>query len=159
MDTRTLRRVYLITYSQADQEKFPTRQSFGEVVQEAFNSGSGKVTVQYWATCLETHENGGVHYHTCIKLSGPKRWSSVKNSLLNNHGVSVHFSDQHDSYYSAYRYVTKADGSVCHSDGHPDMTEVDSPKTKRVHSGEPQKTNGSTSRVFKRWPQKTTPSV
>ena len=38
---RATRRIYLVTYSQADMEKFPTRQSFGECVENAFNSAEG----------------------------------------------------------------------------------------------------------------------
>ena len=66
------RRTYLVTYSKADLVKFPTRQGFGEVITEGFNYGNGKVEVQYWACCLEQHENtSGQHYHVCVKLSGP----------------------------------------------------------------------------------------
>ena len=50
------RRTYLVTYSQADLVKFPSRQSFGEAVEAAFNAGSGKVGVNYWACCKENHE-------------------------------------------------------------------------------------------------------
>ena len=66
------RRTYLVTYSQADLVKFPSRQSFGEAVEAAFNAGSGKVGVNYWACCKENHETAGQHYHESIKLSGPK---------------------------------------------------------------------------------------
>ena len=52
----TNRRQYLITYSQADLLKFPNRQSFGETVVSCFNN-TGKVTVDYWACCLEEHEH------------------------------------------------------------------------------------------------------
>jgi hypothetical protein len=67
-----IRRTYLVTYSQADLSKFPTRESFGQQVVAYFNEGSGKVEVQHWACCLEPHEIiSGLHYHLCVKLSGP----------------------------------------------------------------------------------------
>ena len=127
-----VRRTYLVTYSQADRVKFPTRESFGQVVEKAFNAGSGKVGVDYWACCLEEHTNGGQHYHVSLKLTGTKRWSLAKNYLVENHGVTVHFSDSHDNYYySAYRYICKADTNVYHSNRHPNLQDVRSPKTKK----------------------------
>ena len=44
--------------------------------------------------------------------------------------VVVSFSDTHDYYISAYRYVTKEDPNFVESDGHPDLKEVGSPRTK-----------------------------
>ena len=35
-------RIQLLTYSQADQTKFPSRQSFGEAVANEFNSHTGR---------------------------------------------------------------------------------------------------------------------
>ena len=55
-DFQTPRRQYLITYSRENLVKFPTRQSFGEAVVSCFHN-SGKVTVDYWACCLEEHEH------------------------------------------------------------------------------------------------------
>jgi hypothetical protein len=102
-----------VTYSQAGLSKFPTRESFGQQVVAYFNEGSGKVEVQHWAYCLEPHEiTSGLHYHLCVKLSRPKRWKLVKEKMMHNHGVVVHFSDQHNNYHSAYKYVTKKDTDV-----------------------------------------------
>ena len=78
MNNRTLRRVYLVTYSQADKLKFPSRQHFGKAVEEALNSGTSKVKATYWACCLENHQDGGEHFHVSIKLTGPKRWLPAK---------------------------------------------------------------------------------
>ena len=73
-DFRVNRCTYLITYSKADLLKFPCRESFGEVVVEGFNYGPGMVKVEYWACCLEQHENTSEqHYHVSVKLSGQKR--------------------------------------------------------------------------------------
>ena len=126
------RRQYLVTYSQADMEQFPTRDSFCDALIDCFQGPSGKVVAEYWACCLEEHENtSGYHYHASVKLSGPKRWDPVRKALLNNYGLKVNFSDKHDSYYSAYRYVSKKDPNVFHSPNHPDLQEVGSPKTKK----------------------------
>ena len=128
MNSRALRRVYLITYSQADMSIFKDRKEFGEAVATAFSIGTGKVIMQYWACCLEHHKERGDHFHVSIKLSGPKRWLAAKNYLLNNFGVSVHFSDDHDNYYQAYRYVTKSDREFVISDGHPNLQDI-TPRT------------------------------
>ena len=73
INSMAVRRVYLMTYSKADRSKFKGRSDFGEVVTEAFNLGPGKVKVYYYATCLEQHQDGSEHFHTCVKLTGPKR--------------------------------------------------------------------------------------
>ena len=129
-DTRIGRRQYLITYSQADAEKFPTRQSFGEMVADEFNSGKSKVKVQHWACCKEPHAEKGFHYHCALKLSGTKKWASVKASIMKKHNIVLHFSNSHDFYISAYRYLCKQDHDVYHSDNHPNLKEANSPRTK-----------------------------
>ena len=108
-NSRLPRRTYLITYSQADLLKFPSRKQFGKCIKTHFNKGSGKVKVQHWACSLEKHQNGGNHYHVALKLTGPKRWKSVKESITSSEGIVVNFSDQHDNYHSAYRYICKED--------------------------------------------------
>ena len=64
------KRQYLLT--QADENLFPTRESFGYAVEKEFNSGTSKVKVDYWACRRELHGNGGFHYHCSIKLTGSK---------------------------------------------------------------------------------------
>ena len=129
-NTRNSRRTYLVTYSQADLNKFPTWQSFGKMLEEHFNAGSGKAKVSHWACCLEEHQDKGLHYHVSLKLTAPKKWLRIKNSIMKDHNVSVHFSDNHDNYIAAYRYVCKTDDHVFHSLSHPDLNEIGSPKTK-----------------------------
>ena len=126
------RRQYLVTYSQADDKKFPTRESFGQMIADEFNAGSGKVGVSHWACCREPHPTtSGFHYHCCVKLTGVKKWLRVKNSIKEKHNIVVNFSDEHNHYISAYRYVCKSDADVVHSNGHPDLSEVGSPRTKK----------------------------
>ena len=59
MNPRAHRKFYLITYSQANRILYPTRESFGLDVVEAFNQGLSKIKVLHWACCLESHQNGG----------------------------------------------------------------------------------------------------
>ena len=111
----TIRRQYLVTYSKANMTNFPMRETFEEAVVTSFTL-SGKVIVQHWVCCLEEHENtSGQHYHMCVKLSGPKRWNPVKNHLMPNHQIVVNFSESHETYYTAYKYVCKKNCNVIHS--------------------------------------------
>ena len=103
----TMRRQYLVTYSKANITKFPSRENFTEAVVNSFTL-SRKVTVQHWACCLEENENTSEHhYHMCVKLSGPKRWSPVKNHLMSNHQIVVNFSESRETYYTAYKCLKK----------------------------------------------------
>ena len=127
----TMRRRYLVTYSKANMTKFTPRETFADVAVNSF-ALSGKITVQYWACYLEEHENTlGEHYLMCANLSGPKRWNAVKNYLMSNHQIVVNFSESHETYYTAYKYVCKKDCNVIHSQNHPDVQEVGSHKTKK----------------------------
>ena len=128
---RCTRRTYIATCSQVDKTLFPTRESFGNCVVNAFNSAPGKVVVQHWACCLEKHEKSGEHYHVCVKLSGPRRWKAIKIAIMNTHGAVLNFSQNHDNYYSAFKYVCKDDNDVFLSPGHPNLKEIGSPKTKK----------------------------
>lgn len=127
---RTMRRTYLVTYSQADLQKFPTRESFATAVCNCFDEGSSKVKVNYWVCSLEPHENtSGFHYHVALKLTGPKRWNAVKQKLQQNHGIVVHFSSTHNMYYDAFKYVTKSDREYVKSEDHPLLEDIGSPRT------------------------------
>ena len=80
--------------------------------------------------CQKNHKGGGFHYHCCLKLSGVKKWLSIKNRLFSKYNINVNFSDSHNHYISAYRYICKEDSEVYHSQAHPDLSEVGSPRTK-----------------------------
>lgn len=131
MGRRDLRRVYLITYSQADEEKFPTRNSFAVAVLAAFSRTNSKVI--QWCCSLENHKTSGVHYHMCIKLDKLQRWLAAKNFLAESYGISVHFSDRHANYYTAWSYVTKEDLSAEESEGYPDLKTSKGPTTMNAH--------------------------
>ena len=132
------RLVYLMTYSRADTNRFPSRPSFSEAVLEGWKNCG--VRVLHWVVCLEGHAdtdysvsneiNNLYHYHMAVKLSKRKRWLQVRNFLDERYGIKVHFSDIHNTYYTAYRYVTKEDSEALHSPNHPDLQEV--PRTERA---------------------------
>ena len=128
---RQSRQVYLVTYSQADRTKFPTRHSFAEAVVASFSSRSA--VVLHWCCSEEKHKKSGTHYHMCVKLDRVQRWMSAKAFLLENYSISVHFSSKHINYYSAWKYVTKEDEQYQQSENHPDLTNEGEPRTTRAH--------------------------
>ena len=79
------RSVYLVTYSQAEFKKFPSKEIFAETVPQFFTSTNVKVV--QWTCFMEEHKStGGNHYHMCIKLNRNKRWMPVKQKCLKNMG-------------------------------------------------------------------------
>ena len=74
-----------------------------------------------------------------LSLSAPKRWLESKRTLEAKHGISVsisvHFAENDGGYHSAYKYVCKSDTEVALSPGHPDLSEVGSPATKKAMRG------------------------
>ena len=108
------RSVYLITYSQADKAVFPTREDFALGVEKSFSTGKAKV-VQLCCS-VEEHRNKGKHYHIVVKLTQNQRWLTSKRFLMENYGVSVHYSSAHHDYYSTWRYVTKSDKDFVQSE-------------------------------------------
>eukprot|EP00794_Sanderia_malayensis_P008313 gene8313-biopygen6729 len=69
---------------------------------------------------MESHEDGGVHFHMCVLLDKLQRWSKVKKHLQETKDIVVHFSG-HPGYRTAYEYVTKLDSQVLRSEGHPTL--------------------------------------
>ena len=121
-----VRSVYLITYSQADLEKFQNRSDFAKAVVSSFESGSLKV-VKHWFCSQESHAHGGQHYHVAIKLNKSRRWLHSKRFLVENFGITVNYSSVHYNYYSAWKYVTKEDREYIESPLHPHLN--DAPNT------------------------------
>ena len=64
---RQVRRVYLITYSQANADSFPTRESFVSIIQDAFTANN--IQLLQWVCAKENHEQSGFHFHMSVKLS------------------------------------------------------------------------------------------
>ena len=73
LDCRSVRRVYLITYSRADLVKFPTRRSFAHAVLASFSGVPA--SIQQWCCSQEEHQSStGKHYHMAIKFDKNQRW-------------------------------------------------------------------------------------
>ena len=70
------------------------------------------------------------HYHMALKLEKRGRWLQVRRFLNEIYSMKVHFSDNHNTYYSTYKYVTKEDNECLHSEQHPDLSSP--PKTERA---------------------------
>ena len=119
------RSVYLITYSQANEEW--TRESFSEVIKNSFENAQARVV--QWVVCEESHEEEGRHFHMAIKLDRQKRWLRVRNQIETGHGIQVNFSNDYGQYFEAWQYVTKEDSDYLESAGHPDLSAGFVPRT------------------------------
>ena len=110
-------RTYLLTYSQANMELFPThmgnsRIQFGEACVAAFG---GVAAVDFYCVGLEEHQDGGKHFHVSILLSKPKRWIGAQ-QYLSSLGMRVNFATSGTMYAGAYYYSTKTDNDYHHGD-------------------------------------------
>lgn len=125
LGNRVVRKVYLITYSRANEQLCASRDAFANMIIEAFRFDRGVVRPLHWAVCREPHEGGGFHFHMCICLSNNKRWLPVVRSLAER-GIHLNFQQRNDvyNYVGAYIYVCKSDRNVLHSIPHPDLTNV-----------------------------------
>ena len=111
---------------------FFLKKSFSNAVLQAWQNFG--VRVVQWVTCIEAHQNTDnaetgqemnlYHYHMAIKLEKGVRWFQVRKYLDENFGIKVNFSDNHTTYYSAYRYVTKEDKDALHLPCDPALTDV-----------------------------------
>ena len=119
--------VYVITYSQADIERYD-KESFATLVCDSFTDIDADIRVLQWVCCRERHQDGGFHFHLAIKLNKLKRWLCVRRTLSTRHNVNVNFSSAHNDYYSAWCYVTKEYDFV-ESIGHPDLRSASIPRT------------------------------
>ena len=108
---------YLKIYSQIDESKFLTRERFANAIVNAFNEAEGKVYVEHWACCLESHKSGGEHFHFCVKLSEPRQWKPIREAVSNKHGVILNSSGKHNNY-TAFKHVIKIDNEVLMSPRH-----------------------------------------
>ena len=87
---RTVKKVYLITYSRVNEQLCDSRNKFADLVIEAFQFERGNVRPLHWAVSREPHETQGFHYHMALCLNGNKRWLQAKNYLANT-GIVVNF--------------------------------------------------------------------
>ena len=134
LETKRGRRSFLVTYSKADVNKYPTRKAFGEMVAKhfdaSFKAGNSKTKVDYWACAKESHESGEPHYHVALKMNGAKKWLAVRNAIDREEGIQLNFQGEHDNYIGAFKYINKEDTNVFVSNDHPNLENVSSPQTK-----------------------------
>lgn len=150
------RMVYVITYSRADIDLFPTKKCFADAVLQAWTACG--YAVQHWVVCVEEHSteltalesttNRPFHYHMALKLQRRGRWIQVRKYLDDEFGIKVNFSDHHNTYYSGYRYVTKEDEEPLFSEPHPDLRNA--PKTESAIDGNKRKARGAAKSKKKR---------
>lgn len=57
LNSRCGRRQYLITYSQADKERFPSRESFANVVVVEFNRVKSVFRASHRSCCRDLHQD------------------------------------------------------------------------------------------------------
>ena len=128
------RRVFLLTYSQADLDRFPTCKEFSDTVIAAFEKVKSSRKVKEWACCQEKHVENGVHYHMAISLDGTRRWKPIKNLIYENDKISINFATKNCGYVAAYRYVCKNKSieEVLHSTNHSNLKTIGTPKTAKA---------------------------
>ena len=122
---RAVRKVYVITYSNANTDLYD-REKFSTIVIEGFAAVTQGGLVNQWACCMEQHENGAYHFHMCVLLSKLHWWIKVKKYISDKYGIVLHFSG-HGGYHTAYQYVTKEDRGFITSTNHPEN--IGTPRT------------------------------
>ena len=145
------RSIYLITYSQCGNSGL-NRQAFAQIILDAWNDSCLSKIIQ-WVVSEEMHQDGGKHFHMALELDKKTRWLAVRNFLDMRHGIKVNFSDKHDNYFSAYKYVVKYDADYVLSDNHPDLTNATAPRTTNVsqkRKGSAKKAGAATKKKKKR---------
>ena len=138
-------RTYLITYSQASLDLFPTREEFGKACVAAFG---GTEAVKYFCVGREPHANGGYHYHVSILLTKPQRWHGARDRLTQS-GADVNFSTSGKMYAGAYFYTTKQDKDFYHGNAsipHPRRDQIGT-NAKASNANQTYRTNAATKRA------------
>ena len=82
------RRVFLITYSQADLSIFKDCESFVAAV----------AILAEWVYCKELHEDGGEHFYMLIKFKSSWLWGPVKEKFMQDYNVSLNFKTKSYGY-------------------------------------------------------------
>ncbi len=92
------------------------KKGFAELVVKSWNECCRSKVLQ-WVVSDEMHHDGGKHFHMAVKLDN------------RHYGIKLNFSDRHENYFSAYRYVIKDDTEYVMSENHPDLTNATAPRT------------------------------
>lgn len=102
---RLNRFVYLITYSKANLDNFPSQSVFAQAVLHVIREL--ELPLFRWVASKEKHQDGTFHYHMAIHLAERRKWKQIKNMLFDEYGIVCHFSDKTCGWPKAWRYVTK----------------------------------------------------
>ena len=76
LNARDMRKVSLITLSQANLQKWPDRKTFAEFILTVFDFENSKVKSMEWTVWMKAHQNGGSHNHMYIKFDKNERWET-----------------------------------------------------------------------------------
>lgn len=93
ISTRSVRKVYLITYRQADLERFPIREAFANTVWRLLTLPR----VECLMFCIGYAVKKPI-FQVSLKLSHPRRWLRVRHYFDEKPGISVNFSGNHSNY-------------------------------------------------------------
>ena len=98
--------VYLITYSQADEQIVLSHESFAVIVVDAYENSDPETQscVVQWVCSEESQE-----------------WLKVRSYVDTKHGIKLDFSSVHANCYSGGKYATKGDKQYFQSPDHPDL--------------------------------------
>ena len=113
------RQQYLVTYSQADESKFSTWESFGKMLEAEFNAGTGVAKLDYWACFRGSTRMMTFGIIARWSWQAENKWLSVKNKIAEKDGIQVNFREKHCFYLSAYNDVCKSDQELAHSEKNP----------------------------------------
>ena len=94
LGSRQVQSIYLITYSRANEEIAPNRESFVQLVRDSFDNADPltRCGIVRWVCSQERHRDGDIHYHMAVKLNARRRWLKIHNYLGERHRVKMHFS-------------------------------------------------------------------
>ena len=94
LGSRQVQSIYLITYSRANEEIVPNRESFVQLVRDSFDNADPltRCGIVQWVCSQERHRDGDIHYHMAVKLNARRRWLKIHNYLGERHRVKMHFS-------------------------------------------------------------------
>ena len=78
--------------------------------------------------------------------TSPRSRLDIIENVSDAYGISVHYSNRHYNYYSAWRYVTKSDACYIKSEGHPclDDTEPQTSSVSRSRRQRQKRSHGNT---------------
>ena len=94
LGSRQVQSIYQITYSRANEEIVPNRESFVQLVRDSFDNADPltRCEIVQWVCSQERQRDGGIHYHMAVKLNARRRWLKIHNYLDQRHRVKMHFS-------------------------------------------------------------------